>query len=230
VKIQLPGSILGPSTFADFDAAPEPSGVDLLVYVGGAISPSEYLARRETSTSALLTPLRPDGTRHSALVLPCSPALPGRPEDAWEVFLDHFHHEVLPALPLRPERMAVIGFSLGAALAVLLARAEGARVVALAAVGAVGAAEALADPGPELGPLACPVLLAWNTGDPCAPHSERFVAALEAAGVAHDVTRGEGGHGFRDYVGNGRMSSAAAFGAKNLTPAVRPDRPPVSGA
>lgn len=120
----------------------------------------------------------------------------------------HFREELLPRLPAPPERLSVVGYSLGAALAVLLARAEGPRVVDLATVGAVGAAEALAHAGPGLGPLPCPVLVAWNAGDPCAPHSERFVGALEAAGVAHDVACGEGGHAFREYVGSGLMAQA----------------------
>lgn len=217
MKIPLPDSILGPNTFADFEAAPGSSGADLLVYVGGAVSPSEYFARRESSPTALLTLLRPDGARHSALALSYSPSLPGRPEDAREAFLDHFHHEVLPALPIRPDRLAVIGFSLGAPLAVLLARADGPRVVRLATVGAVGAAEALSLESAPLGPLSCPVRVAWGTEDPCLPHSLRFVEALEVAGVRHDVDTTPGGHAFPDYVANGRLPAAAAFAAEGLS-------------
>jgi pimeloyl-ACP methyl ester carboxylesterase len=217
MKIPLPDSILGPNTFADFEAAPGSSGADLLVYVGGAVSPSEYHARRESSPTALLTLLRPDGARHSALALSYSPSLPGRPEAAWKAFLDHFHHEVLPALPIRPDRLAVIGFSLGAALAVLLARADGPRVVRLATVGAVGAAEAFLLEVPLLGPLNCSVRVAWNTEDPCSPHSLRFAGALEAAGVRHDVDTTPGGHAFPDYVANGRLPAAVAFAAEGLS-------------
>ena len=217
MKIPLPDSILGPNTFADFEAAPGSSGADLLVYVGGAVSPSEYLARRESSPSALLNLLRPDEARHWALALPYSPALPGRPEDALKAFLDHVLHEVLPALPIRPDRMAVIGYSLGAALAVLLARADGPRVVRLATVGAVGAAEAFLLEVPLLGPLNCPVRVAWNTEDPCSPHSLRFAGALEAAGVRHDVDTTPGGHAFPDYVANGRLPAAVAFAAEGLS-------------
>lgn len=217
MKIPLPDSILGPNTFADFEAAPGSSGADLLVYVGGAVSPSEYLARRESSPTALLTLLRPDGARHSALALSYSPSLPGRPEDAREAFLDHFHHEVLPALPIRPDRLAVIGFSLGAPLAVLLARADGPRVVRLATVGAVGAAEALSLESAPLGPLSCPVRVAWGTEDPCLPHSLRFVEALEVAGLRYDADTSPGGHAFPDYVANGLLPAAVAFAAQGLS-------------
>jgi dienelactone hydrolase len=217
VKIPLPGSSLGPNTFADFDAALEASGADLLVYVGGAVSPSEYFARRESSPTALLTLLRPDGARHSALALSYSPSLPGRPEDAREAFLDHFLYEVLPALPIRPDRLAVIGFSLGAALALLLARANVRQVVRLATVGAVGAAEALSLESAPLGPLSCPVRVAWGTEDPCLPHSLRFLEALEAAGLRYDADTSPGGHAYPDYVANGLLPAAVAFAAHGLS-------------
>ncbi len=217
MKIQLPDSILGPTTFADFEAAFGSSGADLLVYVGGAVSPSEYLARRESSPSALLSLLRPDEAHHSALALPYSPTIPGRPEDAWKAFLDHVLYEVLPALPIRPDRLAVIGFSLGAALAVLLARANVRRVVRLATVGAVGAAEALSLESAPLGPLSCPVRVAWGTEDPCLPHSLRFVEALEVAGLRYDADTSPGGHAFPDYVANGLLPAAVAFAAQGLS-------------
>ena len=211
LKLLIPESRLGSETFADLHVPPEADPGAILVYLGGAVSSREYSSRRESPPDDVLAALAAPQRPSPVLVLSYPPALPGRPEAAAEAFLWHFREELLPRLPAPPERLSVVGFSLGAALAVLLARAEGARVVALATVGAVGAAEALAHPGPEFGPLSRPVLVAWNTGDPCAPHSERFVKALEAAGVAHDVTSGKGGHGFGAYVGSGLMSAAAAF-------------------
>ena len=92
----------------------------------------------------------------------------------------------------------------------------------LATVGAVGAAEALAPWRARPRPLSCPVLVAWNAGDPCAAHSERFAAALEAAGFGHDVARGEGGHSFREYRTAGswspRSTSATRTGRPRLPP------------
>ncbi|MHB8796988.1 MAG: dienelactone hydrolase family protein [Thermoanaerobaculia bacterium] len=214
MKLLLPSSRLGPETFADLHVPPEADPGTLLVYLGGAVSSREYSSRRKSPPVDVLALLAGFSRPIPALVLSYPPALPGRPEAAAEAFLRHFREEVLPGLPVAPDRLSVVGYSLGAALVVLLARAEGARVVALATVGAVGAAEALAHPGPELGPLSCPVLVAWNTGDPCAPHSEGFVKALEAAGVVHEITRGEGGHGFGEYVGSGLMGAAAAFAWK----------------
>lgn len=151
------------------------------------------------------------------LVLPYSPALPGRPEDAAELLVGHFHDELLPALPLRPERMAILGSSLGAASAVLLARAVGGRVGRLATLGAVGAAEALALERPCLVSLSGMARVAWNTGDPCAPHSARFVAGLEETGVRHEVETGPGGHSWQDYLTNGLLPAAVAFAARGLT-------------
>jgi pimeloyl-ACP methyl ester carboxylesterase len=209
LKLLLSESRLGPETFADLHVPPGADPGSLLVYLGGAVSSREYSSRRESPPDDVLAVLAGQQRPFPVLALSYPPALPGRPEAASAAFLGHFREELLPRLPVPPERLSVVGYSLGAALAVLLARAEGARVVALATVGAVGAAEALAHPGPGLGPLSCPVLVAWNSGDPCAPHSERFAGALEAAGVGHDVARGEGGHGFREYVANGLLSRAA---------------------
>jgi pimeloyl-ACP methyl ester carboxylesterase len=215
LKLLLPESRLGEGTFADLHVPPG-AAADLLVYLGGAVSSREYASRRESPPDDVLALLAGLPLQVPALVLSYPPVLPGRPEAAAEPFLEHFRKELLPRLPAPPERLSIVGYSLGAALAVLLARAEAARVVALATVGAVGAAEALAYPGPELGPLSCPVLVAWNTGDPCAPHSERFVNALEAAGVAHDVALGEGGHGFGEYVASGILGRAADFERSHL--------------
>ena len=208
MKLFLPDSRLGPETFADLHDPPGAAAAEVLVYLGGAVSSREYASRRESPPDEVLALLAASPRPRRALVLSYPPALPGRPEAAAEAFLGLFREELLPRLPAPPERLSVVGYSLGAALAVLLARAEGPRVVDLATVGAVGAAEALAHAGPGLGPLPCPVLVAWNAGDPCAPHSERFVGALEAAGVAHDVACGEGGHAFREYVGSGLMAQA----------------------
>lgn len=208
MKILIPESRLGPDTFADLHVPPDADPGNLLVYLGGAVSSREYSSRRGSPPDDVLAALAAPQRTSPVLVLSYPPALPGRPEAAAEAFLGHFREELLPRLPAAPERLCVVGYSLGAALAVLLARAEGARVVSLATVGAVGAVEALVHPGRALGPLSCPVLVAWNTGDPCAPHSERFAAALEAAGVALGVARGEGGHAFREYVESGLVGAA----------------------
>lgn len=226
LKILIPESRLGPETFADLHVPPEGDPGTFLVYLGGAVSSREYSSRRGSPPDDVLAALAAPQRPSPILVLSYPPAIPGRPEAAAEAFLGHIRDELLTRLSPSPDRLSVVGYSLGAALAVLLGRAEGARVVALATVGAVGAAEALAHPGPGLGPLSCPVLVAWNTGDPCAPHSERFAVALEAAGVAHDLARGEGGHGFREYVASGLLSRAsrAVLGPG----AASPNRPRIS--
>lgn len=224
MKLFLPDSILGPETFADFEPGPPGNAGGLLVFLGGAISAREYTARRETRPDALLALLAGAERPCASLLLSYPPELPGRPEDAAQPFLRHFRAELLPRLPAPPSLLAVLGYSLGASLAVLLARAECPRVVLLATVGAVGPAEALTLRAPALGPLACPVRVAWHAEDPCAPHSVRFVAALEAAGVSHDVARGEGGHAFREYVESGLLPAAISFAAESLRPAC--DAPP----
>ncbi len=178
VKILLPNSPLGPDTFADYEAAHGAPPKDLIVYRGCAISSSEYASRRSTPPTAALAFMAGARGPFSALVLSYPPALPGRPEAAAEAFLGLFLRDVLPALPVRPERIAVLGFSLGAALAVLLARAEPSLGVRLATVGAVGAAEAMLHQAPFLGPLSCPVHVARNNDDPCSAHSERLVREL----------------------------------------------------
>ncbi len=163
MKLLLPGASLGAETFADLHIPAGAEAADLLIYLGGAVSSREYASRRESPPDDVLALLAGAPRPVPALVLSYPPALPGRPEAAAEPFLGLFREELLPRLPAPPERLSVVGYSLGAALAVLLARAEGARVVALATVGAVGAAEALAHAGPELGSLASPVLVSWNT-------------------------------------------------------------------
>jgi pimeloyl-ACP methyl ester carboxylesterase len=219
VKLLLPDSVLGPETFADFEPGPPGRAGDLLVHLGGAVSSREYAARRESRPDALLDLLAAAGHPCAALLLSYPPGLPGRPEAAAEPFLRHFRDELLPRLPAEPEHFAVLGYSLGAALGVLLARSEGQRLARLATVGAVGAAEALILGAPPLGPLTCAVRVAWNAEDPCSPHSLRFVAALEAAGIPLDVQTGAGGHAFPQYVASGLLPAALAFAAEGLRPA-----------
>lgn len=216
MKLLLPDSRLGPETFADLHLPQGAGSSALLVYIGGAVSSRVYAARRASPPDDVLTLLAGFPRPCRALVLSYAPALPGRPAAAAEAFLGHFRDELLPRLPVSADRLSVVEFSLGAALAVLLARAAGARVVALSTVGAVGAAEALAHVDRALGPLSCPVFVAWNADDPCGPHSVRFAGALGAAGVAHETVNGAGGHAFSEYVESGLMGSAVEFAVGGL--------------
>lgn len=85
-----------------------------LFFPGSSVGPDVFADLLDCDVSP------PDG-----LLLIFGGAVSSREEDASAPFLRLIRGELLPRLPTPPERLAVVGYSLGAALAVLLARASG---------------------------------------------------------------------------------------------------------
>jgi dienelactone hydrolase len=121
---------------------------------------------------------------------------------------------VLKAHPAIPERLGVVGFSFGGAVAALAAgRDSRVRAAVLAAAPASFGDDAKWKPVAELSRTKARVLLVWGTRDAEVPHAhaERYAAVLSQARVTHRVVTIEGGdHDFAPADARERMADAVA--------------------
>ena len=95
----------------------------VVVYVGGAISRSDYESRRHTSPDALVEPFAEAWAARPTcpvdfVVLPCPTSLGTHRED-W--ILHHYDNDILPLLGQAPTALGCVGYSAGAAHALRLA-------------------------------------------------------------------------------------------------------------
>lgn len=126
---------------------------------------------------------------------------------------------VLKAHPSVPERLALVGFSFGGAVAAIAAgRDSRIRAAVLAAAPAIGAGHPREGasawrPVPELSRTRARVLLIWGSRDTEVPfdNAERYAAVLSAARVTHRVVTIDGGdHDFAPAAARERMAAAVA--------------------
>jgi dipeptidyl aminopeptidase/acylaminoacyl peptidase len=126
---------------------------------------------------------------------------------------------LLKAHPSVPERLGLVGFSFGGAVAAIAAgRDARIRAAVLAAAPAMGAGHpregaATWRPVPELSRTRARVLLIWGTRDTQVPveNAERYAAVLSHAHVTHRLVSIEGGdHDFAPAAAREKMTSAVA--------------------
>lgn len=220
MKIYFQNSVLGSDAFADFIASNKKSSASrLLVYVGGSNSKKTYEESRQRDRRDLtehITAVR-EITRHdfAAVILPCHYSLRLGREAGYISFSTHFFCEVLPKLSIGPSCYAFVGFSSGAHLALLLARATR-KASAFACMGGVGMSEALDMPIGAAAGLECPIKIFAGTEDPCLPHSESFGELLSKRGCNYDLILKTADHVFQDYEDNGSVREAFLFVASQL--------------
>jgi surfactin synthase thioesterase subunit len=219
MKVYLKHSVLGSDAYADFiDANTKSSTSPLLVYVGGANSKKMYeesmLLERKDQIECIKAARQTATCDFAALILPCHYSLRLGREEGYASFATYFFSELLPKLSLQPSKYTFVGFSAGAHLALLLARA--ARASAFACMGGVGMVEAF-----EMGigvpaGIKCPIKIFVNTDDPCRGYSERFAELLTENGIKYDLVVRPGDHIFHDYKENGSVQDAFQFAASFL--------------
>jgi len=121
---------------------------------------------------------------------------------------------VLKAHPEVPERLGVVGFSFGGAVAALAAgRDSRIRAAVLAAAPASFGTDAGWKPVAELSRTRARVLLVWGARDTQVPleHAERYAAVLSQARVTHRLVVIEGGdHDFAPAAARSKMTAAVA--------------------
>ncbi len=215
-KIETENSRFGKKGFADFyrfgeTGEPPP----LIVYVGGAITPDEYEARRSTAPDAVAgefqKALDDRPTPSINLLVAPSPVLEGEADGTIRSeFLQFVVFDLMGLTPNpRPARMGVVGFSfgafLGAGLALDLPRAR-----ALATLGGAGVAEAVFDS--EDRAFEGKRFKAFATAnDPFAMDMYKFLHALVKREIDMEPELGEGGHSFDDYRKVGFVKDAFKF-------------------
>lgn len=218
MKLLFPTSPLGPHTFADFHhgAGDEDAGL-LLVYIGEEMSAPEYAARRDEAPTRVMEAVEAGGFRGPALVLYTPTELPWLAGHAFVPFTDHFAEELLPATGSQPHAIAVVGFGLGASLAVLLARNPRFPVRSVCAIAPKGAAEAATLAHPGLEPLSSPVHVATNVDDPLHHYARQLAIQVAAHGTRPTMVIGSGGGGFSAYAANGLAQQSFRFAATRLS-------------
>ena len=121
---------------------------------------------------------------------------------------------VLKAHPEVPERLGVVGFSFGGAVAALAAgRDSRIRAAVLAAAPASFGTDPQWKPVAELSRTHARVLLVWGERDTQVPleHDERYAAVLSQARVTHRLVVIEGGdHDFAPAAARAKMAAAVA--------------------
>lgn len=210
-RVDLPSTPFGHAAYAHFLAHPsQDASRGLLLFSGGSIDEATYWARRdsrpESLESLVLELLRDrEDTVVDLLVVPC----PYGARDSWLDHLSGYRTMVidglLEMLTLRPERVALVGNSLGAffnlSLVGWLVGAE--NIVSIAGVGLVEGCESL-----DLGDTLRSAVCLSNQDDFARPHSERFIAWLEGRGIPCHLVTGAGTHSFSDYEANGLAKQA----------------------
>jgi len=121
---------------------------------------------------------------------------------------------VLKAHPAMPERLAVIGFSFGGAVAALVAgRDSRIRAAVLAAAPAGFGGDPKLKPIAEVTRTRARVLLIWGSRDTQVPlvDAERYAAVLSQARVTHKLVVIDGGdHDFAPAASRANMAAAVA--------------------
>ncbi len=125
---------------------------------------------------------------------------------------------LLKAHPAVPDRLGIVGFSFGGAIAAIAAgRDSRIRAAVLAAAPAMGSAHAGADvkwkPVAELSRTRARVLLIWGSRDDQVPiaNAERYRAVLLQARVTNTLVIVDGGdHDFQPAAARERMTTAVA--------------------
>jgi hypothetical protein len=195
----------------------EPGGpAPLVVYVGGAIKRTEYVARYDTEPLPILTEFEKALTleglaRVDLLVCPCPVDTGGA---GLEGFVEHYDAELLPALGAEPAALGCVGYSAGAAYAVHLAIVAEARAVAV--LGATGVREAavknraLVEKAAKEGAVVPALALFRNDGDQTAD-PRALGRSVPAALRAQAMPLRPGLHRYRDYASNGAVAAAFRF-------------------
>jgi hypothetical protein len=206
-------------------AGPRP----VLVFIGGAATRANYLARIETEP----VPIRMEVEKalgavaiHTLDVLVCpgpqDTRLPGETRSAglsW--FEDHWDSELAPALGASPSAVGFVGYSAGAAYVMHMAVVLEAKAVAV--TGGAGTAEAVLMP--EVASLlhtlmdegwSCDVGIFGNQGDQ-APDPTSVARQLRPPFRPYPMPQQVGGHDFADYAVNGSVESAFRFVLERLT-------------
>jgi len=121
---------------------------------------------------------------------------------------------LLKAHPQVPERLGVVGFSFGGAVAALAAgRDSRIRAAVLAAAPVTFGKDPKWKPVAELSRTRARVLLIWGSRDTQVPfeHAERYAAVLLQARVTHKIVKIEGGdHDFAPAGPRAKMAQAVA--------------------
>jgi hypothetical protein len=188
--------------------------VPLLCYWGGAISPTEYDARRRTEPMPVVVEFEAaiegaPAVSVDLLILADPPIWAGERNGAERrVATRSLFHEILDRGPNpRPPVLGYIGNSAGAyhvtCLALDLPESR-----AVATIAGFGMSEALADTGS--GPLnrQLDLISFVNVDDPAMTMADAFQAELGARGIVLPVQVGRGGHAYQDYVANGAVRTA----------------------
>lgn len=196
-------------------ATPRP----VIVYVGGAISLADYLARRSTHPEPVAACLRAAvaASRLRALDALICPCPLGLGPDGPDGFVEHYDRDLVPALGAAPSALGCVGYSAGAAIAAHLAIVAGAR--AAACYGGVGVTDAVHALTPLTAAATAPELGLFRNRDDLVPDPATVARALGGASALRPVVHAArpGGHPFVDYAANGTVTAAFRFVIERLS-------------
>jgi hypothetical protein len=219
-RLDVPDSRLCPGLFADFyrfespARLPAPGPRPLICYWGGALRPGDYEKRRLTTpepvVAAVRTALPTEPPSFDLLVFSLPPVTPRMHESLRLDLRYALAEEILPQTPNpQPSALGYVGFSSGAAVALLLAL-DVPSSRAVATLGAAGVTELLLD-APRSALARLKLRSFSNADDPIASDTHSFRNALEARGLSLSLHVGAGGHEWDEYAENGSVRQAFSW-------------------
>ncbi|MFO8057492.1 MAG: hypothetical protein R6V10_09365 [bacterium] len=227
-KLMTTESRFNKPVFADHYHYGETKGEEIpfIIYVGGALTEEEYIARQDTTPDAIVYEFDKavaEQKMSSADLLIIPPPV-SESQASGKLRKEFLHFVVFDLLPLtsnpRPQNTGFVGFSFGAFLAACLTF-DLPRSRALATLGGTGMAEAAWDSPAHA--FADKKFKAFATADdPMAMENYKFLHALVANDIDMDPELGEGGHSFDDYVNTGFVVQAFSFVLAHM-PHIRTD-------
>jgi hypothetical protein len=190
--------------------------VPLIIYIGGATSAAEYLARLNTEPAAILDEFgnsweAAGSPAADLLILPCPPVEEGGEPTFRQDFFATLLFNILPATDNpRPPSLGVVGYSLGASLGtfVTLGLAGAKR---LATLGGYAMAEAGRESPCVGGADSRSYKSICGFDDRAYMENLSFAMFLKSHDIDLKIEMRPGGHEFADYAANGAVKDAFRF-------------------